>query len=458
MESMSPTLVEHVEQVIEARRLFGRGERILVGVSGGLDSMVLLRVLSVVASKYGWELGVAHLNHCLRGRSSDADERLVRRTAEDLGLECVVERAEVKKFGREAGLSLEMAARQLRHEFLARAARKLGMRTLAVAHHADDQVELFFLRTLRGAGSEGLAGMEWKGALPVDKKLVLVRPLLDVTKRELQEYARESGVKFREDATNVSPEILRNRVRHELLPLLRKGYQPGLDRVILRQMEILGAEGAFVDEVAARWLEERTGEFGSLPVAVQRRVIYRQLLGLGVPGDFELVEELRLKSDRPIMVLKELVVARNEAGLVELRKVGEIGFDLGKLEVALGEVGEVNWAGVRVNWELEEMSGRFQVPQREAGREFLDAEKIGERVVLRHWRAGDRFWPIGMRGAVKLQDFFTNQKVLRAERRKLLVATTLDGEIFWVEGLRLGERFKLDKRTRCRLKWCWERL
>jgi tRNA(Ile)-lysidine synthase len=458
MESMSPTLVERVERVIEARRLFGRGERILVGVSGGLDSMVLLRVLSELASKHGWELGVAHLNHCLRGRSSDADERLVRRMAEELGLECVVERAEVKKFGREAGLSLEMAARQLRHEFLARAARELGMKTVAVAHHADDQVELFFLRMLRGAGSEGLAGMEWKGTLPADKKLVLVRPLLDVTKRELGEYAREVGVKFREDATNVSQEILRNRVRHELLPLLRKGYQLALDKVILRQMEILGAEGAFVDEVAGRWLKERTEEFGNLPVAVQRRVIYRQLLGLGVAGDFELVEGLRLKADRPIMVLKELVVVRNEAGLVEIRKVGETGFDLGELEVEVGRAGEAIWDGVRLNWALEEVSGRFQVPQREAGREFLDAGKVGERVVLRHWRAGDRFWPIGMRGAVKLQDFFTNEKVLRAERRKLVVATTLDGEIFWVERLRLGERFKLDKTTRCRLKWCWERL
>jgi len=226
----------------------------------------------------------------------------------------------------------------------------------------------------------------------------------------------------------------------------------------LRQMEILGAEGAFVDEVAGRWLEERTGEFGNLPVAVQRRVIYKQLLGSGVVGNFELVEGLRLKVDRAVMVSKELVVTRNEAGVVKTKSSVEVGFEHGELEVEVGRAGEVIWDGVKLNWRLEKVAGRFQVPQREAGREFLDAGKVGERVILRHWRAGDRFWPIGIRGAVKLQDFFTNQKVLRAERRKLIVATTLDGEIFWVEGLRLGERFKLDKMTQCRLKWCWERL
>ncbi|WP_160164559.1 tRNA lysidine(34) synthetase TilS [Pedosphaera parvula] len=454
---MSPDLMERVEQVIEARQLFGRGERILVGVSGGLDSMVLLEVLSELASKHDWTLAVAHLNHSLRGRSSDADERLVRRTAERLGCQCVVERAEVRKFGRKAGLSLEMAARRLRHEFLARSARKLGIKVVALAHHADDQVELFLLRLLRGASSEGLAGMDWKVASPVDKGLGLVRPLLEVRKSELEGFAQQEGVKFRKDATNESQEILRNRVRHELVPLLN-GYQPALGKVIMRQMEILGAEGDFIDEVAGNWLRKKDGLFGNLAVAVQRRVIYRQLLELGVAGDFELVEKLRLRASRPVTVSKDMVVTRDEAGVVKTRQIERMGFNSGQIEINLSRENEIIWDGVRVYWAFESMGKKFEVPQAEAGREFLDLEKVGKQVILRHWRAGDRFWPIGMRGAVKLQDFFTNQKVLKEKRRKLILATTLDGEIFWVEGLRLGERFKLDKGTECRLKWSWDRL
>src|SRR5208337_2330462 len=150
--------------------------------SGGVDSMVLLHALHRLAKQHGWQLTVAHFNHRLRGRASDADENLVRRTAAAMKLAVVAGRADVKAFARKSKLSIEMAARKLRHEFLAREARKRKIRIVALAHHADDQVELFFLRLLRGTGGEGLAGMKWRSPLSADPRLTLVRPLLDVTK------------------------------------------------------------------------------------------------------------------------------------------------------------------------------------------------------------------------------------------------------------------------------------
>src|SRR5439155_18233268 len=149
-------------------------------------------------------------------------EGLVRRAAEKLRLTVLVERAEVRQFARAHKLSLEMAARKLRHDFLARAAAQKSIPTVALAHHADDQLELFFLRLLRGSGGEGLAGMKWRNRSPSNPQIELVRPLLDLPKAPLREFAIQKHIKFREDASNKCLDFRRNRIRHELLPLLRR--------------------------------------------------------------------------------------------------------------------------------------------------------------------------------------------------------------------------------------------
>jgi len=167
--SFVTSLIQRVAAGLPGCCGLGRGGALLVAVSGGVDSMVLLHVLNSLAPEWGWKLAVAHFNHQLRGRSSDRDEALVCRTAAALKLTVTVGQGDVKAFAKQSGLSLEMAARKLRHEFLARTARAGGITTIALAHHADDQVELFFLRLLRGAGGEGLAGMRGRAPSPMDR-------------------------------------------------------------------------------------------------------------------------------------------------------------------------------------------------------------------------------------------------------------------------------------------------
>ena len=246
--------LQRVEQNIQNRELFKRGGKILVAVSGGLDSMVLLHILHRLSPHNRWRLSVAHLNHRLRGRSSDADERLVRSTCKKLKLPIFVERIDVRRLGKEQKLSVEMAARKARHEFLARVAVRKRIPAIALAHHADDQIELFFIRLLRGAGGEGLAGMKRRSPSPVAREIEIIRPFLAERKSALQEYALENKIRFREDATNAVPDFLRNRIRLELLPLLRRGYQPALSRNVLRLMEIIGAESELTGQMAEDWL------------------------------------------------------------------------------------------------------------------------------------------------------------------------------------------------------------
>ena len=450
--------IRRVEEGIACRHLLKDNAKVLVAVSGGVDSMVLLHVLHELAPQHRWKLAVAHFNHQLRGRAAEADLRFVQRVAEKLGLHFESATADVKQLAVAQKISVEMAARKMRHEFLARTARALEAKQIALAHHADDQTELFFLRLLRGAGSEGLGGMKWRSVSPADKTVALIRPLLDESKLVLLEFAQAQKISFREDATNRSPLMLRNRLRHELLPLLRRRYQPGLDAVTLRTMELLRDEAEFMTAEAERWRNASRSKpqpFAALPAALQRRVLQLELLQAGVAADFDLTEQLRFHPGVWVSVSAELLCRRLPSGRVEMKSDAAVSFGLAESKVSLGaEIGSAVFDGVELQWSF---TPRSKLPKKSAFTEYFDAAAVGDQITLRHWQAGDRFQPIGLKHAVKLQDWFVNQKVPRAQRHKLVVATTTDREIFWVEGQRIGECAKLTPRTTQVLHWSWQR-
>jgi tRNA(Ile)-lysidine synthase len=460
-------LPEQIGQSICARKLFRRGQKILVAVSGGVDSMILFHVLHELSRENQWHLTVAHLNHQLRGRSSDADERLVARAAKKFGVPMITGCADVKKIAHTGRLSLEMAARKARHEFLARTAAQLKISCIALAHHADDQVELFFLRLLRGSGSEGLAGMKWRSSSPANPAIQLTRPLLGQSKESLHDYAREKKIRFREDASNESLDIQRNLIRCELLPLLRRKYQPALSRTILRVMDILKAESDFVSGMAEDWQRSAAGlvparvtiskiAFQKLPLALQRRCLQSQLLKLGIPADFALVERLRISPGKPFTVVPQVAVICDANGQLRFQNAPVIAPKTDELKIALqGRAGQADFAGRKISWEIGPQK-TVRRPRPHRRKELFDADKIGPGIVLRHWQPGDRFQPIGMEKSVKLQDFFVNQKIPRARRHQLIVAVTLKNEVFWVEDVRISEQFKLTSATARRLTWQWK--
>lgn len=435
------------------------GEALLVAVSGGADSVVLLHALHRLSAQGRWRLAVAHFDHRLRPTSA-AEQQWVASLSRRLRLPFHAGSGDVQGFARSRRLSLEMAARRMRHEFLARTARSCGFPKVALGHHADDQVETFFLQLFRGSSTRALAGMQPLAPSPADPAVCLVRPLLPFRRAELRAWAETEGLTWWEDPTNAGTDVLRNRVRHRLLPVIEAEFGPESLERIRRSMELLGAETAWVREAAAAWLTAPSEPpFDELPVALQRAVLVAQMRRLGVEPTFQRVEFLRRHPDRMLTVGPERFLMRDMAGRVQWSRPGLPPFLQARTWLRLqGDHGQAEFAGGRLCW--ARCPGRpepSQWSQPPPGRMWFDAEAVGSEITLRHWQPGDRFQPLGMATAVRLQDLFTNLKIDPQERRQRVVAVRSDGLIFWVEGLRPGHLVRLRPDTRITLSWEWRR-
>jgi tRNA(Ile)-lysidine synthase len=319
-------------------------------------------------------------------------------------------------------------------------------------------VELFFLRLFRGAGVEGLAGMAWQGASPEDPGIRLIRPLLEERREDILEFARTERIRFREDASNRGLEIVRNRIRHSLLPVLRRRYQPALDAVILRTMTTLRDAATLVGEAAEAWRRTRHHPpFAHLPIALQRQILCLELRKLKVSVEFDLLERLRLHEGERISIASGRFLSRDQEARVQ--ESTEVPFCQEEARFSLeGRGGEFAFGEVQFEWRFVALRAGARHPaKRRIQSETFDAAKVGSEVLLRHWRPGDRFQPSGFLRSSKLQDLFVNLHIPKTTRRRLVVAATASGEIFWVEGLRIAEGFKLDKSSRRGLKWAWRR-
>jgi tRNA(Ile)-lysidine synthase len=449
-------LIEQFSNVVTSQKLLPDGRVVVVAVSGGLDSMALLHLMEALKARFKWTIHVAHFNHRLRGRASLADEKFVRKQAEKLGLEfhCsrwddAAQRKLIKKHG------IEMAAREARLGFLGETARAVKSKNVVLAHHADDQAELFFIRMFRGAGSFGLGGMRMKTGLKTPVSCSLIRPLLGCSRSALEDWAKSKRIRFREDASNQDFRYLRNRIRHELIPRLELDYAPGVSAKLSRTMEILSAEAEWWRAEAGRALEDSTLQFSELPVPLQRHVIVIQLERLDVEFDFELVERLRDPGGLTVNVCGDRFVSRNAAGRIVEHANQSLVFEADSRRVDLRKKrASAAFGGRKFTWMIRSKPVGSAFAGVSDG-EVFDLANVGGSITLRFWRPGDRFQPIGSARAAKLQDLFTNARISAKDRRRRVVVETESGHIFWVEGLRIGERAKVTAKTRDCLVWRW---
>ena len=423
----------------------------MVGVSGGADSVALLALLREIAGPWRLRLCVAHLNHGLRADAA-GDARFVEDLAAVWDLPCVGEAADVRHHARQQRLSLEAAAREVRYAFLERVAAARGCTTVAVAHTADDQAETMLLRLLRGGRPGGMWPRRSLGAA------TLVRPLLDCWRRDLRALLAAQGLAWREDATNLDLRYLRNRVRHDLIPVLA-GYMPEVQNRLKQGADMLAAEDVALDAAAAVAepaviAGQRDGvrlhrtELLAQPLALRWRLVRR---AVGLAGGnirrlrlVHIEEALRLAldgSDGQRLSLPGVVLEVRGTDLV-----------LGSLRRSRPAAEFVIPVEGRVDAEPFGLIVESAVLLTEAadfadGAAYLDADRVRSPIVLRAWRPGDRFRPLGMRGMKKVGDFLTDAKAPRLLRLRIPVVQGADGTILWLVGWRVAEDARVTDQT-----------
>jgi tRNA(Ile)-lysidine synthase len=458
---------QRVRKFIEAQGLLQPGDTVVVGVSGGPDSLCLLDVLHALSSAFPLTLHVAHLNHGLRPEAGE-DADFTRAEAQGRGLAFHEATADTRAYAATHKRSIEEAARQLRYDFLGRVARAVGAEAVAVAHTADDQAETVLMHFLRGSGLAGLRGMSAKSQLPTSQaqnQAVLVRPLLTVTRAEVEAYCRERGLHPRQDATNLDPAFFRNRLRHELLPLLET-YNPNLRATLQRTADVLAGEHAWLQSaLAVLWQRIALTEPGAVVFdraqwqalsLAEQRALLRYAVWQLQPGrrdvDFAplaaAVQFSRTAAPgRSCDVLGRLRLTISDQQLT--LNAWETALRLPEDVPLLTEDGQLasGWM-LRVEpLSAGQWSANAMAENSNPWRVHVDANRLPAPLRLRARRPGDRLQPLGLEGhTLKLSDLMINLKLPAAARDRWPLVVSGD-EIVWVAGLRLDERFKVRLET-----------
>ncbi len=457
------TLEQRVLRFIEEHKLLANGKVLLVAVSGGPDSVCLLHVLEKLREKLGLNLHAAHLNHQLRGAESEADARFVAQITEQLAIPAAIETRDVASYQAQHRLSPEEAAREVRYTFLTEVATAIGADRVAVGHTVDDHVETILMHLVRGSGTRGLRGLQ-----PVNrwqfggKKLTVIRPLLEISREETAAYCHQHRLKPRLDTSNLSLSPLRNRIRHQLLPLLQS-YNPRVIQALLRTGRLAEDELDFLDIETGRLWHEVVAEgnnaiifhkqkLGQLEPALQRHLLRAGIEQLaGNLKDIEaghiddLINALPKPTGKRISLPYGLTFAiEYDSYRLGVYPAARSPFPPLQSEVPLTVPGQTSLPGGEITALI---TGKEETSEK--GDEFtacLDFDRVGSRLTVRPRQYGDRFQPQGMSQPKKLGEFMIDAKIPRAWRPNIPLICS-PHNIIWVIGWRIDERAKVTETT-----------
>ena len=444
-------LEERVRRAISRERLIDPGDTVLVGVSGGIDSSTLLFLLDRMKHDMGFGIAVGHINHRLRGEESERDEAFVKGLADRYHLPCHTARVDVGEYAREQGLSVQHAGRDVRYRYFEEWSKAHGYRKVAIGHNRDDQVETFLLRLIKGTGIHGLA------SIPI-KRGPLIRPLLRTYRAEIAAYAEQWSLPYVQDSSNLKEAYERNFIRRRITPLMEQLNPKFREKILLLLADIASINTIF-DEEAGRFLEGegitevegfrvRADRLSGLHGEVRFRVITLLLARLE-PRFIALREHVRLVeksllSRRPnnAVTLPYGIRVKRVYGELIFTKRGDAPQVGATFEIKAGE-NAVPLLGITIS--VSVMGARPEVFPEERNIAFFDAARVSD-LTLRTFREGDRFTPLGMRGSVKVKDYFISRRI-PADRRRQIPLLLTKGEIIWIVGERISDDYKVTAHT-----------
>ena len=469
----TPALIRKIAEFIESDGLFARDTRIVIGVSGGADSMALLHALIGLNRDHGYnlQLHIAHLNHMLRGEDSDADAAFVEAAADAHDLPRTVERRDITALSGDGKGSMEEVARRERYALFERVCFAAGAKHIALGHHADDNAETVLHRIIRGSGLRGIAGVAPSRTLHWDSEIRVVRPLLPFSRKEIRRYLADEGITYRDDASNAATETTRNKIRNVLLPQLERDFNPQVREALRRLSEQARWTEEYIRETAfktfATLIISRTDQelvLNAQALARKSRIVQTELVRSAI-ATFEVGEQ-----DLTFGHLKKIIDLIGEPGSgKQITLPGGMTARLVYSRMILSRLTDepretlspqvaIHVPGVSVlpmrRMELtcdtkrltaEEVSDRQRSHDRLE--EWLDLDNVHLPLFVRGRQPGDRFWPLGAPGSKKLSDFLIDAKVDPVERDHVAVLCDQLGPI-WIVGHRIDERVKMTCITR----------
>jgi len=418
-----------------------KSEKIILAISGGADSMAMLHLFS----KSRFECCVAHCNFHLRGAESDGDDKFVEDLSFKYNYPFYKIDFDTKKYAKENGISIEMAARDLRYNWFDELRTKLDYQYIATAHHQDDMIETFFINLTRGTGIRGLSGIKAKN----DR---IIRPMLFTNHSSILAYMKTEKLDFREDSTNSDIKIIRNRLRHQILPILNELNHAAKENIIKTIENLQDTELIMLKEIEhckmVLNIKDKTNFKINIEKLKQFEPVNAYLFELLRPFGFTTTQLNDIKIalegiSGKIFYSKthQLLKNRNDLIISTLQNKKPIQLQINEFDENLN---------LRENSQLEiqkiSISGNFEIPK-EPNIAAIDFDKLKFPLIVKEWEQGDTFYPLGMKKKKKLSDFFVDEKYSIIDKQKTLLLAS-DNQIVWVIGKRIDNRFKITEKTK----------
>lgn len=433
---------------IARENLISPGDDILIALSGGPDSVYLLHFLIKYKRKFKISVSAFHLNHMLRGKESDGDEKFCSLLCKKNNIPFYSCKSDIKKLAKEKKLSIEETARGERYRLIEQLRKEKKFNKVITAHNSNDNAETILLNLFNGCGLHGIAG------IPV-KRGIIIRPMLPVSKEEIIESLKSEKISFRVDSSNLSNDYKRNYLRNKIIPLLKKDFNPRLEDALFRSGRIFEQGKNILDRITEELLKTETMfAGGKAEIKLERiskspdlfgtllRNVIQKYFSLEITfDDYLAVKELADKQVGRRISLSSGLTALKERGRIDI--YSPVGGEEPCFELRIGE--KVNINGMIIG--ISETKGTAGTSKNLEKSEIIEADNIDDIFILRKWKSGDRFNPLGMKGFKKVSDFLTDQKISASGKKNQLILLNRNN-IVWVCGLRIDDRYKIKENSK----------